>query len=121
MNEVLETMNERVEISYNEAHNVIFGALEFAKEGADADPHGSFEITKYILEEDTDEIPLIEYSFGDEDNIPYLVVDTKFEANKYLPKLRAKFGNDIEYLIKTANVKTAPLDDSVDNEKQVIS
>ncbi len=51
------------EISYNEAHNIIYGAMAFAEEGG-IKPSKEFDPAGYILEEDTDDIPLIEYDFG---------------------------------------------------------
>ncbi|MBD5275177.1 MAG: hypothetical protein HDS37_03625 [Bacteroides sp.] len=51
------------EISYAEAHNLIYGAIEFAEE-ADIEPYGDFNVAEYILEEDTDKLPLIEYDYG---------------------------------------------------------
>ena len=47
--------NESLEkISYNEAHNMIFGAIAFAEE-AGITPSNSFELTQYLLEEDTED------------------------------------------------------------------
>ncbi|MCM1006094.1 MAG: hypothetical protein NC402_07345 [Prevotella sp.] len=51
------------EITYNEVLNLIYGAIVYAEE-ADIPPHKDFAITKYILEEDTEDIPLIEYTYG---------------------------------------------------------
>ena len=51
------------ECSYEEAHNWIFGAVEFAEEAGIA-PDKSFSLTRYMLEEDNDDIPLIEYDYG---------------------------------------------------------
>jgi len=65
-NEVMERFLEPyyVEIQYNLAHNIIFGAYAFAKDfGFKAHPHFN-EITQYLLEEDTEDIPLIEVEFG---------------------------------------------------------
>ncbi|MCQ2298418.1 MAG: hypothetical protein MJZ51_07370 [Bacteroidales bacterium] len=50
-------------ISYAEAHNRIYGALAWAEDAGIA-PGAGWEHTQYILEEDTDEIPLIEYPMG---------------------------------------------------------
>lgn len=52
-----------IKISYNEAHNFIYGAIAFAEEFG-IKPDKSFALTQYILEEDTEEIPLIEYKYG---------------------------------------------------------
>ncbi len=52
-----------IECKYEEAHNWILGAIEFAEE-AGIKPHPDFKETQYILEEDSDDIPLIEYEYG---------------------------------------------------------
>lgn len=51
------------EATYAEAHNLILGAIEFAEE-AGIEPHKDFAVAGYMLEEDTDDIPLIEYEYG---------------------------------------------------------
>ncbi len=48
---------------YQLVHNIIYGAVEFAGEFGFR-PHKSFEIAKYILEEDDEHVPLIEIEFG---------------------------------------------------------
>lgn len=52
-----------IEIDYPVAHNIIYGALAFAEESGFR-PHKKFEVAQFILEEDTDDIPLIEVEFG---------------------------------------------------------
>ena len=47
------------EINYNEAHNIIYGAVEFAEE-AGISPDKSFATSRLFLAEDTEDIPLIE-------------------------------------------------------------
>lgn len=51
------------ETTYAEVHNLILGAIEFAEE-AGFKPHPDFNIAQYILDEDSDDIPLIEYDYG---------------------------------------------------------
>jgi len=52
------------EIDYTLAHNIVFAAIEFAGDYGFS-PHKTFtSLTKYILEEDTDEIELIEIECG---------------------------------------------------------
>lgn len=54
-----------IEIDYDLAHNIIYQGLEYAEDmGAKADK--SFLWTQYVLEEDTDDIPLIPVPFGDD-------------------------------------------------------
>ena len=66
--EVIEMFNRRdkrlINISYELAHNIIFAALEFAEEYG-FKPHKDFtSTTRYFLEEDNDDIPLIEIECG---------------------------------------------------------
>ena len=83
----VERMGDHVRpASYNEVHNLIYGALEFAEE-AGIPPHKDFAVTKYMLEEDTDDIPLSEYSYG-KDGKHFLVVTGKLEASRYLQFMR---------------------------------
>jgi len=85
-------------ISYEEAHNLIYGAIEYA-EDLGFSSHKDFAVAQYILEEDTEDIPLIEYEFGKDDK-PFLVVMSKLEASKYLPILNKNVGEgNYEFLI----------------------
>lgn len=100
------------EISYEEAHNRIFGAVEFAEE-AGIEPHKSFNLTQYILEEDDDRVPLIEYEYG-KDGKHFLVANSNLEASKYLPTLRKNLGDDFEWVIKADSVM---YDDEEDDDE----
>ena len=80
------------ECSYEEAHNRIYGAIAFAEEGG-IKPHKSFNLTQYFLEEDTDDVPLIEYEFG-VNGKHVLVCDSQMDASQYLPLLRKHLGED---------------------------
>lgn len=81
---------------YVEAHNIIYGALEFA-EDAGIQPDKSFSLTKYFLEEDTDDIPLLTFPFGDGGQY-HLFVESRMEASKYIPLLDKKLGKE-NYLL----------------------
>lgn len=98
----LEDMIDRMkarECSYDEAHNWIYGAIAYAEE-AGIKPDKSFALTKYMLEEDTDDIPLIEYEFG-KDGKHLLVVDSQLEASRYLPLMKNNLGEEnYKYVIK---------------------
>lgn len=50
-------------MTYDEAHNYIFGAIEYGEEAGFDVPKG-FKESQYVLAEDTDDIPLISYDFG---------------------------------------------------------
>jgi hypothetical protein len=61
-----------VECDYALAHNIIYGALDFAEEYG-FNPHKDFAIAKYILAEDDDTTPFMDIEFG-ENGIPCLLV-----------------------------------------------
>ena len=52
-----------IEIDYVLAHNIIYGAVEFA-EDLGFKPHKNFDLAQKILEEDDEKIELIEIEFG---------------------------------------------------------
>ena len=105
--EELEEMLERApsirECSYEEAHNWVYGAIAWAEE-AGIEPDKSFAVTKYMLEEDTDDIPLIEYEFG-QDGKHLLMANNNLEASRYLPLLKKNLGEgNFEFTIKMDNL-----------------
>ena len=68
-------------ISYELAHNIIYGALAYAEDlGIAPDP--AFNLTRQILEEDTEDIPLIEVPFG-RNGKPVLVLTPDHPRNDY--------------------------------------
>lgn len=77
---------ERETISYDLAHNIIYGAVAYAQDlGIEPDP--AFKLTQQILEEDTDDIPLIDIPFG-RDEKPVLVLSPGDpRSNYYLRQL----------------------------------
>lgn len=62
LKEVREEL-ELVPYSYETLHNIIYGAVEFAEE-LGIHPHPQFDVTKYLLLEDTDDVPLLDIQFG---------------------------------------------------------
>ena len=101
LDELLFTDSSQIdfhEISYEEAHNRIYGAIDFAEE-AGLKPDKSFLLAQYLLEEDTDNVPLMEFEFG-KDGEYYLVCESMLEASRYLPTLRRTLGEDgFKYII----------------------
>ena len=85
------------EISYNEAHNIIYGAMAFAEEGG-IKPVKEFDPAGYILEEDTDDIPLIEYEFG-KNGKHFLVVNPDRKEMPYYHILKNNLGDDFEFVL----------------------
>lgn len=91
-------MFDTEEISYNEAHNIIFAAIEFAEEGG-IQPHKDWALTRYILEEDDDNVPLIDYEMG-RNGKHFLVVHNQQELNKYMPTLKKNLGEEVDFLFQ---------------------
>lgn len=85
------------EISYNEAHNIIYGAIDFAEEGG-IKPAKDFKTAGYILEKDTDEIPLIEYEFG-KDGKHFLVINSDKREMPYFHQLKKTLGDDFKFVM----------------------
>lgn len=85
------------EISYNEAHNIIYGAMAFAEEGG-IKPVKEFDPAGYILEEDTDDIPLIEYDFG-KNGKHFLIVNPDRNEMPYYHILKKNLGDDFEFVM----------------------
>ncbi|WP_352421912.1 hypothetical protein [Proteiniphilum sp.] len=66
----LEVNLDIIEIDYNLAHNIIHAGWEYAEE-VGFEPHKDFlSITSYMLEEDSDDIPLVEIACGGENGKP---------------------------------------------------
>ena len=88
------------ECSYEEAHNWVYGAIAWAEE-AGIKPDKSFAITKYMLEEDTDDVPLMEYEFG-YNGKHLLMANNNLEASRYLPLMKKNLGEgNYTFTIKT--------------------
>lgn len=103
------------ECSYDEAHNRIYGAIAFAEE-AGIEPDKSFKITQYMLEEDDDNIPLIEYEYGKEGKHT-LVAHSRLEASRYLPLLEKNLGKgNYDYILNADDNYDEDLDDDLDDD-----
>jgi len=74
LDEILEKANSErmIETDYVLAHNIIYGANVFAEENGFR-PCKEFDITQFILEEDTDDIEFIEIEFG-KNGEPFLII-----------------------------------------------
>lgn len=86
------------EISYNEAHNIIYGAIGFAEDGG-IKPAKDFNIAGFVLEEDTDDIPYIEYQFG-KNGRHFITVSRDRREMPFLRTLRDNLGVDFDYIIE---------------------
>ena len=86
------------ECSYEEAHNRVWGSVAYAEEAGIA-PDKSFGLTQYMLEEDTDDVPLIAYEYG-KDGKHFLTCRSELEASRYLPLMRKNLGEgNYHYII----------------------
>ncbi len=101
--------------TYAEAHNIIYSAIEFAREGG-IKPHKDWAVTKYILEEDDDRVPMIEYEMG-RDGKHFLMARDRQELSTYLPTLLEHLGEDgVDYLVDDDYLDDYGEDDDYDDE-----
>jgi hypothetical protein len=81
-----------VSTTYPLVHNIIYGAIEFAGEYG-FHPHKSFEVSRFLLEEDDEHIPIIDIEFGHEGKPLYISnPDRPVERNKVLAHLEKVAG-----------------------------
>lgn len=113
----IATVDNIKEIPYVEAHNIIYGAIEFAGE-ADIPPIKEFTLAQYVLDEDNDDIPLIEYEFGKDGK--YLLVCGPNKRDKLFVKpLKEKLGDKFDYVVPLDEDKVNTLIDLNErNERQ---
>ena len=95
----LDEMLERypdvfIESDYSLAHNIIYAGVEFAEDYGFA-PHKNYKTAQYILEEDTDDIPVIEIPLGD-DGIPVLVIPYGETGDREMAILNKTAGDDYD-------------------------
>ena len=99
ISELLEKFeaNGLIEIDYNLAHNIIFAGYDFATNiGLPA--HKEFALTKFILEEDDDRIPIIDIEVGDEDGTPHLMINEDGAEKWAIAILNKSIGEGEYYL-----------------------
>ncbi len=111
LEEILSRFDKR-ECSYEEAHNWVYGAIAFAEE-AGIKPHKSFNLTQYMLEEDSEDVPLIEYEFGKDGK--HLLMGSHQEIRLYLPLLeRTLRKGNFDYIMRPSLDDDDYLDDDDD-------
>ncbi|MDI9363537.1 MAG: hypothetical protein QM541_01205 [Flavobacterium sp.] len=118
--EVLERygnfMHDFEEIDYNLAHNIIYAGHDFAQE-FNIEPHPDFEISKFILEEDNDAIPLIDITVGDQDGNPHLFVENANQYRDALVKLE-KYAGEGNYAYTVLNESNSIDEDEYEDENE---
>ena len=93
------------ECDYSLVHNIIYAGLEFAGDFG-FEPHRNFKTAQYILEEDTDDIPLMEIPLGEE-GIPVLELRPEESGQSEIALLNKTAGSNfrIVYLDEKGNPK----------------
>ncbi|GAB3194987.1 tetratricopeptide (TPR) repeat protein [Pontibacter aydingkolensis] len=86
---------ELEECTYELAHNIIYGAIAYAQEHG-IEPHPEFRITQHLLEEDTEEIPLIELEFG-RNGKPFLMMRPDDPRGSYYIRQLEKYAGPGNY------------------------
>ncbi|MDE7345541.1 MAG: DUF1186 family protein [Muribaculaceae bacterium] len=88
--------HDLVETDYEKVHNLIYGAIEFAEEGG-IEPVKEFVPASYILEEDTDDIPLIEFEYGKEGK-HFLIIGEDGKERRHMKTLFDHLGDQFVYV-----------------------
>lgn len=107
------------EVDYTTAHNVVYGAVDYAEEFG-FKPHREWADTQYILEADTEAIPLMEVEFG-EDGIPVYVAgpyDDPKMINRVLSTLERTAGSGNFKFYRGENLVDKSLLDDDDWEEE---
>ncbi len=91
--EIKYELPEYEECEYVLAHNLIFGALEYADDYG-FEPHKEFALVKYILEEDDENVALMDLDFGLDGKPCYVSgpFEDKVSVNKVLATLKRTAG-----------------------------
>lgn len=79
-------------VTYQEVHNLIYGAVAYG-EDAGFTPAPMYNLAKCLLEEDTEDIPLINYQFG-RFGKHFLLADSEQELDEFMPHLIAHLGKE---------------------------
>jgi len=98
---------------YKLVHNIIYGAVEYAEELGFA-PHKDFSATRYILEEDDDNIELINIEFGFNGK-PAVVIGPFDNPEKIIATLNRTVGKGNYTIIDSAD--DIEYDEEYDDEK----
>ena len=118
-------------VPYDLVHNIIYAAVEYAEEYG-FEPHKDFRlITKYFLEEDTEDIPLIEIECGGEDGKPQYTdngIDSPARIKQIIKQLEKTVGegnyhyvivpNDEEFYDEDEDYYDEELEDEIERLKE---
>ncbi|TKK64922.1 hypothetical protein FC093_21340 [Ilyomonas limi] len=106
------------EVEYALAHNIIYAGHDFALEYG-IDPAKEFAVTRFILEEDNDNIPIIDIPVGDEDGLPHLIVHHPGEHSNALARLIKNAGEG-NYRYTISGLTDDDFDDNDEEYEDVI-
>lgn len=106
---------EMIEIEYSLAHNIVFAGYELATEYHIPQYADFVNVTRYLLEDDDDKIPLIEIHTGDENGLPHLLVNTENKQLAALAQLK-KYAGEGKF---TYTVLEEDDDDELENDEDV--
>ena len=79
-------------VTYQEVHNLIYGAVAWG-EDAGFTPPTIYNLAKYLMEEDTEDVPLINYQYG-RFGKHFLLADSEQELDEFMPHLIAHLGKE---------------------------
>jgi hypothetical protein len=109
------------EIKYELAHNIIYAAVEFAEEYGFKPVSEFTHVTKYFLEEDSDDIPYIDIHCGNENGKPiYLNINSESPAQskRILAQLEKTAGRgNYEYYLQGNDDDEEDDEDYIEFEK----
>lgn len=97
----IDGIDERLdlqEITYEEAHNWVWGSVEWAKK-AGITPHKDFAIAKMMLDP-ADACATLDLEFG-RNGEHFLMANNMQELDHYLPILHEHLGENFDYVVNT--------------------
>ena len=97
LNRIISYLPEVEEIDYPTAHNIIYGAVEFAGE-AGIEPADEYWKWQPVLAEDNDDVPLVDIEFGRDGKYVLMAARGTREA-LLVPELIKRLGNDFRYVL----------------------
>ncbi len=105
---------------YATAHNIVYAGYEFALEFG-IQPHKDFAVARFILEEDTDDIPLMDIETGD-NGIPHLIEYHPGQYADALAKLKKNAGEgNYHYTTALAGDTGSSKEDDVETDDEPIA
>lgn len=115
---------EMTEVDYTLAHNIVYAAIEFAEEFG-FKPHKDYEsVTKFMLEEDTEDIELIEIECGNDGKPIYMrgPFEDDAKARRIITQLEKNAGpGNYEYIDGFDEFDDDDFDDEFDEDDDEVN